>query len=70
MNRQKVQRGIPPMDVKELKLTMLSHPRRLKKSPARVRARFNNRHIEASHTETLQHQQTGLAPESIVVLTQ
>lgn len=40
-----IQRGIPPKDVKELKRTMLSHSRRIQKSPARVRAYFRNQHI-------------------------
>lgn len=40
-----IQRGIPPRDVKDLKRTMLSHSRRIQKSPARVRAYFKNRHI-------------------------
>jgi len=40
-----IQRGIPPKDVKDLKRTMLSHSRRIQKSPARVRAYFKNRHI-------------------------
>ena len=40
-----IQRGIPPKDVEELKRTMLSHSRRIQKSPARVRAYFKNRHI-------------------------
>jgi transposase len=33
-----IQRGLPPKDVKELKRTMLSHSRRIRKSPQRVRA--------------------------------
>jgi len=41
-----IQRGIPPKDVKDLKRTMLSHSRRIQKSPARVRAYFKNRHIQ------------------------
>lgn len=41
-----IQRGIPPQDVKDLKRTMLSHSRRIQKSPARVRAYFKNRHIK------------------------
>ena len=41
-----IQRGIPPKDVKDLKRTMLSHSRRIQKSPARVRAYFRNRHIQ------------------------
>jgi transposase len=40
-----IQRGIPPKDVQDLKRTMLSHSRRIQKSPARVRAYFKNRHI-------------------------
>lgn len=40
-----IQRGIPPKDVKDLKRTMLSHSRRIQKSPARVRAYFKHRHI-------------------------
>jgi transposase len=40
-----IQRGVPPKDVKELQRTMLSHSRRIQKSPARVRAYFKNRHI-------------------------
>jgi transposase len=40
-----IQRGIPPKDVKDLKRTMLSHSRRIQKSPARVRAYFKNRHV-------------------------
>ena len=40
-----IQRGIPPKDAKELKRTVLSHSRRIQKSPARVRAYFKNRHI-------------------------
>lgn len=40
-----IRRGIPPRDVKDLKRTMLSHSRRIQKSPARVRAYFKNRHI-------------------------
>lgn len=40
-----IQRGVPPKDVKELQRTMLSHSRRIQKSPARVRAYFKNRNI-------------------------
>ena len=40
-----IQRGIPPKDVQDLKRTMLSHSRRIQKSPARVRAYFEIRHI-------------------------
>jgi transposase len=40
-----IQRGIPPKDVKDLKRTMLSHSRRIQKSPDRVRAYFRNQHI-------------------------
>jgi transposase len=40
-----IQRGIPPKDVKDLKQTMLSHSRRIQKSPDRVRAYFKNKHI-------------------------
>jgi transposase len=40
-----IQRDIPPKDVKDLKRTVLSHSRRIQKSPARVRAYFKNRYI-------------------------
>jgi transposase len=41
-----IQRGLPPKDVKELKRTMLSHSRRIQKSPQRVRAYFKHRNIK------------------------
>jgi len=41
-----IQRGIPPKDVRDLKRTMLSHSRRIQKSPDRVRAYFRNQHIK------------------------
>jgi len=41
-----IQRGLPPKDVKELKRTMLSHSRRIQKSPQRVRAYFRHRNIK------------------------
>ena len=40
-----IQCGVPPKDVKELQRTMLSHSRRIQRSPARVRAYLKNRHI-------------------------
>ncbi|HEY0942303.1 MAG TPA: IS630 family transposase [Steroidobacter sp.] len=40
-----IQRGRPPKDVKDLKRTMLSHSRRIQKSPTRVRAYFKNKNI-------------------------
>ena len=43
--KREIQRGVPPKDVNELKRTMLSHSRRIRKSPARVHAYFKNRHI-------------------------
>lgn len=41
-----IQRGLPPKDVGELKRTMLSHSRRIQKSPQRVRAYFRHRNIK------------------------
>mgnify|MGYP001160564371 CR=1 FL=1 len=41
-----IQRAIPPKDVQDLKRAMLSHSRRIQKSPDRVRAYFRNRHIK------------------------
>jgi len=40
-----IQRGVPPKDAQELKRTVLSHSRRIQKSPARVRGYFKHRHI-------------------------
>jgi transposase len=40
-----IQRGIPPKDATDLKRTMLSHSRRIQKSPERVRSYFRNRNI-------------------------
>ncbi len=41
-----LQRGIPPKDQNELKGTLLSHSRRIQKSPARVRSYFRSKHIQ------------------------
>ncbi len=41
--RRTCERGIPPKDAKELMRTILSHSRRIQKSPARVRAYLRNR---------------------------
>ena len=41
-----IQRGVPPRDVTDLKRTMLSHSRRIQRSPACVRAYFKHRHIK------------------------
>jgi transposase len=41
-----IQRGVPPKDAAELKRTVLGHSRRIQKSPERVRAYFQNKHIK------------------------
>lgn len=40
-----IQRGIPPKEVTDLKRTMLSHSRRIQRSPKRVRKYFEHEHI-------------------------
>jgi transposase len=40
-----IRRGIPPHDAKGLKRTVLSHSRRIQRTPARVRSYFRNKNI-------------------------
>lgn len=44
----KIQRGIPPMGITDLDLTVLGHSRRIQKSSTRMRGCFRNRQVRHS----------------------